>query len=158
MCIASAVNFASEPAEKFLFISEEKGAKLLLATTLKDAQIENDDALALIKRLDGPDRLFYVDPPYMFDTRHSNEKYYKFEMTDNQHVELAELLNKVEGMVILSGYDHPMYQELYSDWTFLSKEARTNGQNNSTECLWINPSANELNKLPLFQTIESDSQ
>ena len=120
------------------------------ARRLKDAQIENRPALDVIAKFDGPETLFYIDPPYLFDTRHSNEEYYAFEMSDNEHVELANLLQKVEGMVILSGYDHPMYQELYHDWVFVEKSARTNGNHKATECLWINPSANEINKLPLF--------
>lgn len=33
------------------------------ARRLKDAQIENDDALKVITRFDGPDTLFYIDPP-----------------------------------------------------------------------------------------------
>ncbi len=123
------------------------------ANRLKDAQLENDDALDVIRRFDGPETLFYIDPPYMFDTRHSNEEYYAFEMTDIEHIVLGKLLQQVKGMVILSGYDHPLYQQLYADWAFVEKPARTNGNHKSTECLWINPSANALNKLPLFANL-----
>jgi len=123
------------------------------AKRLKDAQIENDDALSVIKRFDGPETLFYIDPPYLFDTRYSNEEYYAFEMSDDEHVTLANLLQTVEGMVILSGYDHPLYQELYSDWHFVEKAARTNGNHKSTECLWINPAANSISRLPLFENV-----
>lgn len=126
------------------------------ARRLKDAQIENTDALTIIQRFDSKDTLFYVDPPYMFDTRHSNEEYYTHEMTDQQHIELAIELKNCEGMVILSGYDHPLYRDLYSGWTKLSKKTRTNGGNNATESIWINPSANSINQLPLFQSIESE--
>lgn len=111
------------------------------ARRLKDAQIECDDALRVIERFDSPETLFYVDPPYLFDTRYRHVEYYAFEMSDNEHITLANLLNKVEGMVILSGYDHPLYHGLYKDWGFEQKAARTNGNFKATECLWINPSA-----------------
>lgn len=126
------------------------------ARRLKDAQIENDDALKVIERFDGPETLFYIDPPYLFDTRHSNEEYYAFEMSDDEHVQLALLLQDVQGMVILSGYDHPIYQELYQDWHFVEKSARTNGNHKATECLWINPAAHAINRLPLFEQLSTD--
>lgn len=121
----------------------------LAAKRLKSVQIECDTAINTIQRFDGPETLFYVDPPYMFDTRYSSEQRYAHEMSNQQHVELADCLKGVQGMVLLSGYDSPLYRELYSDWRHISKDTRTNGNNEATEFLWINANADE-SQLPLF--------
>lgn len=106
---------------------------------LKDAQIENDDALTVIERFSGPDTLFYVDPPYVLSTRYKSRHYYSHEMTDAQHKELADVLQTVEGMVIVSGYENELYEHLYRGWEFIKKPARTINNNRSMECLWIRP-------------------
>ncbi len=123
---------------------------LLAAKRLKSVQIECDDALSTIERFDNPKTLFYVDPPYTFDTRHSDEHRYAHELTDNQHIDLADVLKSVQGMVLISGYDSPLYQDLYKGWRCIQKETRTNGNNEATESLWISPNADDVNNLPLF--------
>lgn len=124
------------------------------ADRLKAVQIECDDALKIIERFDTPETLFYVDPPYTFDTRHCDEHRYAHEMTDNQHIELANVLKSVKGMVLLSGYSSPLYEDLYSDWRSISKDTRTNGNKEATEYLWISPRADDVARLPLFSRIE----
>lgn len=123
------------------------------AYRLKDAQIECDDALAVIRRYDSPHALFYVDPPYVLSSRSQGvgRKRYQHEMTDADHRSLCDLLHTVKGMVILSGYDSALYRELYSDWHVLSKSTTTNGNSTATEYLWLSPNAQQLNKLPLFE-------
>lgn len=118
---------------------------------LKSVQIECDDALKTINRFDGENTLFYVDPPYLHETRGSSDDY-RHELTKAQHVELAETLHQVQGMVILSGYSSELYNELYSDWRCISKDARANDNHPTTEYLWINPSADDISRLPLFES------
>lgn len=119
------------------------------AARLSNAQIECDDALAVIGRYDNPETLFYVDPPYPLDTR-SNKRRYALEMTEDEHRSLAERLNAVQGMVILSSYRSNLYDALYAGWTRLSKTATTNGNGRSTEWLYINPACIEAT-MPLFR-------
>lgn len=120
------------------------------AARLKMVQIECDDAMNVIPRFDTPQTLFYVDPPYLFDTRYSDEPRYAHEMTNDQHTHLAELLQTVQGMVIVSGYKSELYKDLYRDWQVVSKHTRTNGNNPATEYLWLSPKATALDYLPLF--------
>lgn len=119
------------------------------ARRLKYVQIECDDAFRVLRRFDGPETLFYVDPPYLFSTRYSNEKRYRHELSDGQHIQLAESLHHLEGMVILSGYVSELYNDLFSTWRRMSKETKTNGNNEATEYLWINPLA-DRRLMPLF--------
>jgi DNA adenine methylase len=121
------------------------------ARRLKTVQIECDDALQVIERFDTPQTLFYVDPPYLFETRSSKEHRYTHELTAAEHCQLAYVLKAVQGMVVLSGYDSDLYHDLYPDWHQVSKDTRTNANHEATEYLWLSPSARSLNRLPLFE-------
>lgn len=124
---------------------------LLAAARLKEAQIENDDALAVIQRYDAPGSLFYVDPPYVFHSRSDGGRArYQHEMSDEQHRQLADVLNRVQGMVILSGYKSALYEELYGHWPVFQKSTTTNGNSTAVEYLWLSPNANRMSSLPLF--------
>lgn len=117
---------------------------------LQSVLIENRDAFKLIKEMDSPDTLFYLDPPYVFSTR-STSKAYSHEMTDENHREFAELLYGLKGFVVLSGYPSAIYKELFETrgWLRFDKDAWTMRGTKKTECLWISPrTAKELNLLP----------
>ena len=109
-----------------------------IAQRLKQVQIENRPALELIKRVDTKETLFYIDPPYLNETRTSSTLY-AFELKKEDHIELAECLNSIKGMVIVSGYEHPLYNELYAGWTKKQVATKKNGGANSIEVLWISP-------------------
>lgn len=117
---------------------------------LRNAQLDSLDAIDCIRRNDTPDTLFYVDPPYVHSTRKSLRHQYQHEMTDADHVALAECLHQLKGMVILSGYESPLYAELYADWSVSTISNTTNGNGVATEYLWLSPNATDLAKLPLF--------
>lgn len=109
-----------------------------IAKRLKQVQIENRPAIELIKRVDTEDTFFYVDPPYLHETR-NRKKIYSFEMTNDDHIELAECLKSIKGTAIVSGYDHPLYNELYTGWRKESVASRKNNGGESVEVLWISP-------------------
>ena len=119
----------------------------VLAQRLRQVQIENDDAVKVIRRYDSPRTLFYVDPPYLGETRGQRwaEKGYMFEMTAEDHEHLAEALHSVKGMVILSGYPSAKYDHLYPGWRVDLKQSRINslgkGCRLHTEALYISPAA-----------------
>lgn len=75
---------------------------------LKRVVILTADALDVIRREDGPNTLFYLDPPYMPDTRTAPDVY-RNEMTADGHRGLLELLSQVKGKWLLSGYACPDY-------------------------------------------------
>ncbi len=112
--------------------------------------IENHDALHVIKQWDRPETLFYVDPPYVHDTRKTKGDYV-FEMDDDAHIKLVDTLLDVKGMVVLSAYKHPIYDRLAeAGWQFHERETVSWAQKSSassrdkrTECIWQNPAACE---------------
>ncbi len=107
---------------------------------LRGVVIENRDAQKIIAQHDSPGTLFYVDPPYLPETRDSGRDY-AHEITEEGHRALAELLNNVSGMVVLSGYPSGLYESLYDGWHQVSRAALADGAAKRLEVLWINESA-----------------
>lgn len=120
---------------------------------LRGVVIENRPAIEIMRQHDGPQTLFYVDPPYVFDSRamarNGECKAYKFEMTDDDHRELAEALRSLEGPVILSGYASDLYSELFGDWAQEARQAHADGARERTEVLWFNEAAQRQDLLSL---------
>ena len=115
---------------------------MLAARRMKQVHIECLPAEELISRYDGPDTLFYLDPPYLPSTRSKWRKTaYRCEMTEAQHIELAEQLHAIQGMAIISGYPSALYTQLYADWHERHTEARTDRGVTKTESIWISPRA-----------------
>lgn len=111
---------------------------------LKSVVILNDDALKVIKQQDGPHTLFYLDPPYLPDTRTSPDVY-AHEMSRFQHARLLVVLSLLKGLFMLSGYDNELYQlaERKYGWrrhTFVLPNNAASGDNKRRmqEIVWTN--------------------
>lgn len=74
-------------------------------------QLDSRDALEVVRYWDGPAPLFYLDPPYVLETR-VNGDVYQHEQDDAHHRALVELLLTIEGQAVLSGYDSEIYAPL----------------------------------------------
>lgn len=132
-------------SDKRLFNVEQRTETLIAASKrLLHVQIENRDAFQLIREMDTPGTLFYLDPPYIFSTR-TTSKAYSHEMTNQKHVEFAELLYGLQGFVVLSGYPSAIYEELFEakGWARVDREAQVLGGAKKTECLWLSPRTSE---------------
>lgn len=113
-----------------------------VADRLRMAQFESRPALDVIDAYDGPNVLIYADPPYILDTRTlTGKRQYRAEMDDADHVALLKRLQCFQGMVMLSGYESPIYTEILDGWTMYQTTVRCNGKGSKTECLWLNPEA-----------------
>ena len=111
-----------------------------IAARLLRVQIENRPALDVIRLYDSTETLFYLDPPYVHETR-GDSKAYKHEMTDAQHRDLADVLNSVKGKVAISNYDCEIYRKLFPKphWHKFSIETTNHAtKGRRTECLWCN--------------------
>jgi len=119
---------------------------MAVANRLRGVQLDGIDAFKLIARCDAPSTAFYIDPPYHFSTRKRADGY-AVELEDGDHQKLAELLNGLEGMCVLSHYDCKLYDSLYVEqgWVKHLKEARVNGSGTAVEAIYINvPAQNAL--------------
>jgi len=112
------------------------------ASRLKSVLIEQADYRRVLNRYDAPDTLFYCDPPYLPAVR-LRRRAYRCEFDENDHRALAEALAEVQGMVVLSGYAHPLYTELYEERGWERYDMPTVNQNGARamESLWLNPAA-----------------
>lgn len=125
-------------------------------------QIENDSAIKVIKRYDSENTLFYCDPPYPHDSRGDSQAY-AYEMTDEQHRELSDVLHKIKSKVAISGYKSSLMSELYGDWKMIEAPVKAchSTKGLRKELLWINYDLNDENEHSLdnhLQQIESECQ
>lgn len=109
---------------------------------LKRVAILNRDALDVIRQQDGPDTLFYLDPPYLGETR-ATEDVYSHEMGVDQHAELLQTVRECEGLVMLSGYPSEMYSRRLPDWerhefSLPNQAAAGKQKRRMTEVVWCN--------------------
>lgn len=129
--------------------------------------IEQLDAIDVMRRHDGRETLHYVDPPYVHATRSGGNPYcakhkYRHEMNDAGHEDLLNGLLRLSGLVVLSGYPHPLYDTALAGWRRIERAALADGARERTEVLWINPAAVAAldahaggARMPLFSAAES---
>lgn len=115
---------------------------------LRGCVIENRDALKVIQTHDSIETLHYVDPPYPISARGQNGRNgYANDMSDDDHREMSEVLHNIDGMVVLSGYPHPLYdKELFSRWSTIDKKTHADGARSRVERLWLNDAAAKKQK------------
>ncbi|RXF72102.1 DNA adenine methylase [Hansschlegelia zhihuaiae] len=118
-----------------------------MVARLSQVVIECRDARELMAQHDAPSRLFYVDPPYLPETRAQGNPYdfrwrmYRHELTRDDHAALLQQLGALAGMVVLSGYPSDLYDQQLGDWRRIERAAHADGARDRTEVLWINPTA-----------------
>jgi DNA adenine methylase len=112
-----------------------------IAQRLLRVQIENRPAVDIIHLYDSPQTLFYCDPPYLHATR-GDAKAYAFEMDEEEHKKFAEVLNVCKGMVAVSGYDHPLMDELFKPGRWFKNQGPVktihSTKDKRSEVLWTN--------------------
>src|SRR5262249_55608499 len=86
-----------------------------IARRLANVELRCGDGLDVIRECDQPDALFYCDPPYLHATRTARSTY-RHEMTDAEHAKLLDAITRCRGMVVISGYAHPLYDRALASW------------------------------------------
>lgn len=117
---------------------------------LEHVVLENRDAVDVITQYSAHDAVIYADPPYLVSTRTAMAKRpggdYRHEFSSiEDHERLAAALHTTPATVLLSGYDSPLYDELYGDWFKTgrrvlkrSSNGRSASQVHATELIWSN--------------------
>lgn len=111
---------------------------------LKSVVILKKPAAKVIQQEDGPNTLFYLDPPYLHETRVTT-KDYTHEMDLADHQSLLSLLGQVQGKFILSGYRSELYDSAAYAGGWRRVDVKIDNKASSklvkekkTECLWMN--------------------
>ncbi len=111
---------------------------------LRRVEVRNMDAVKFIEQYDHEKALFYLDPPYVHETRVTT-KDYEHEMRIDEHRRLLECLKSVKGMFLLSGYPNAMYSQYASEngWCvdyreIDNKASGKKSKEKKVEALWMN--------------------
>lgn len=113
------------------------------AKRLKDAEIEQTDAIELIKKYNKPNCLIYADPPYLLSTR--RQRYYNVEMeSEEEHEILLKTLLEHSGPVVLSGYDSELYNDYLPSWTRYEFETQAEQGRKRLEVVWVNRADSQM--------------
>lgn len=129
----------------------------LFADRIKNVLFVSMPAVKLLTDTDwANDTLFYLDPPYIEETRVARNMY-KHEMTYVQHVELMDTIANHRSHIFLSGYHHKLYDERLANWTCKEYDVSVNipikgQQSRRTECLWMN----RPSMLQLFRMLDDE--
>lgn len=113
-----------------------------IADRTQHAHISCKNALDLIHELDSPQTLLYLDPPYLKETRTAKNTY-QYDFTNEDHIELLEIIIGFKGKVLISGYESSLYAKYLSGWRLEKKEMPNHSGQGKTkqrrvECLWCN--------------------
>ena len=129
----------AEPVSKYLSAIEGLAD---VAARFRTVMIESKPAINLIQQYDGEDTFFYLDPPYMPETRHGNKAAtYAHEMTPEDHAALLDVLLAIKGKAMLSGYAAPLYDDKLKDWRreeLKTKAHMSNSGEERIEVIWFN--------------------
>lgn len=124
---------------------------------LRGVTIRQEPAGALIDEYRDQKVLIYLDPPYMPETRSTKARQregyhaYRHEMSVEDHERLLAQICDHPAMIMISGYDTPLYRDRLAGWSVRSKRARAHRNSPRTELLWLNQACAEaLDHGPLF--------
>jgi DNA adenine methylase len=111
-----------------------------VADRLRRVQFFCRDALDVIQRYEYEDATLYLDPPYPASVRGGPA--YEFEMSDEQHDELLDVILDYPGYVCISTYQNDLYDERLSEWTLVRDvekgTAASNVNQGRVECVYRN--------------------
>lgn len=107
---------------------------------LRGVTIENRTALNILDLYDHETVLFYLDPPYLAETRASGKAAaYAHEMTTADHEELLHRVLALRGMVAISGYPSALYDNALRGWQRRTTRATVFRSKSRDDVLWCNP-------------------
>lgn len=123
------------------------------AARFKDAQIENMDAIDLIKQHNDSQTLIYCDPPYISSAL--VDKHYQYDFSLDQHKELLEVLKNHKGKVMVSGYQSDLYNEHLQLWPQIKKQVKvgitSEKKSDREEVAWCN--FEPIGQIDLFENL-----
>jgi len=125
----------------------------LLHERVMRVQIEHSPFQKVIPTYDTPDTFFYLDPPYMPETRSGGK--YSHEMTKEDHRQLLSIILNCQGKIMISGYPNELYDTVLSEWrrkewktvshatakmrgTGILGEGAALGKQSRVEVIWMN--------------------
>ena len=120
----------------------------LIAERLQGVDLMYESAFDIVAWCATPNTLFYLDPPYLPETRTARQVY-QHEMSTEDHEKLLKLITNIEAKVVISGYHNPLYDHALADWTCREFDMPNHaGQGKTkqrrTEVLWLSPTCDRF--------------
>jgi DNA adenine methylase len=114
-----------------------------IAERVRSVEFHTCDAIQLIRSNDAPNAVIYCDPPYLHKTRTARDAY-AYEMTQEQHGRLLDVLLACRGKVFLSGYRNNLYDARLAGWVRHEFDMPNHAGQGRTkqrriECVWEGP-------------------
>lgn len=143
---SGAVGLELPPGHK-VFNDLNRDALQLIKAADPTAYLISMDFADILKLYSSPagntkDTFIFVDPPYLHSTRDSAELY-EFELSDDRHIELIQLLRQATAKVMLIHPECELYNTSFKDWRSIEIKIRYNVKT-SIERLWMNYGKQEL--------------
>lgn len=86
---------------------------------------------------DNTETLIYADPPYLFESRISQQKLYKQEWDYDDHVTFLQIALRCKCNVVISHPPHILYENMLQDWNVVDYAKITNGKK-THDRVWFN--------------------
>jgi site-specific DNA-adenine methylase len=125
------IGIEKNPYEAKAFSSLLPGAKVL-----NGCGIEFLRSIAGNNNYSDSRTFIYCDPPYLH--RNRGKTRYKFEMLDQEHIDLLEILKQLSCNVAISTYPNEIYSELLEGWRLLEFNTTDRSGKARTEHLYMN--------------------
>jgi DNA adenine methylase len=114
----------------------------MLAERIKNVSILHYDFRKAVKMWNEEGTLIYIDPPYLPETRTATSAY-DFEMSEEDHLDLLNLVKDARAKIIVSGYQSPLYNKFFKGWRMSKKDmanhsAQGKKKARRIECIWMN--------------------
>jgi len=132
-----------------------------ISRRLRGVIITRLDAIDVLKTYDSINTLFYIDLPYLGESRNTKRLYNHELLSNDSHAKILEAAASVKGMVVVSHYIHPLYDSILKDWEVVTKDTLSNnfkegkgkGDKLRTEALYLSPNVSERLHPTLFKEL-----
>lgn len=98
--------------------------------------IHGDAGSELKKRIFKGNEVIYADPPYLMSTRKGG-RLYKHEYSEQNHIDLLNILKGISCPIIISGYRSSLYMDMLPGWFYKEFISRTR-RGPVVESVWFN--------------------
>lgn len=115
------------------------------AKRLRGVQVENLHVLDYLKGYDHDRALFYLDPPFMPDTRANKDGMYEYEMTEDEHKIMLVAIKNLEGYSFIRHYANEVYDDILKSFTRHDiGKARIDYDDTRIESIYVSPNLQKL--------------
>lgn len=95
--------------------------------------------VAIKNHLQSTSTLIYADPPYLFSSRRNQRSLYNtYEWRISDHEKFLDMVIHSNCMMIISAYEHSMYNDALKDWRKIIYTVGIHGGRTAQECLYMN--------------------